>query len=1458
MLFSKWAFSIPIRECEEILLGNKVEVKGSELQIRESLKEVLSRTTGDSRGSYLEFAKFELVPIPSSTMRITNESNRTRRQHGRRSCNDISGFESDSSQSDRSIRNNSQNSSKWVVETVRKWGIKFSGSKKPQEAIIFLNKLEDLAECCEVDLDMLPRAMPVILTGDADEWYCTNQKDWVSWTEFKREFNRFFVPAEFSDEIEDEIIAYQQGPDQPIKQYVLRMRSLYRFASTKSETEKLNRIYKNSRCEFKNYIRRSEVKTVEQFMKECEVFEKTNELTSGGTNQNTRGNKSLSGTRFGHERTAAMTDENTMNNGDTHRNPFRNPPISNNTGNSQRFERRNEDYWKNITCFNCDRTGHTARRCKEPVRPWCRNCKRRGVHTDQCDCQREPPTLELCPLCRRRVPNAANCNCTIPGPSRGNNNTVNGASQELNYLHHDSRPYRPVEICNETFYALMDTGSTATYINNKVGQLLLDRGSRQQPSMVSTTLADGTNRILSKFIVANVRLGDKVVSHRLIVLPTLEQEVLLGIDILTKFKIDLVETDRYFRGESCSAIRSRELLNEDQEKKLSNLLEEELPKFEKLCSVTNFAEHVIRMKTDEPIRQRYYPKNPKMREVIYAQIDELVNNKQIEPSTSAYCSPIVLVKKKNNTWRMCIDFRRINEHSIRDAYPMPQINSILSRLQEAQYVSAIDLKNGYWQVPINVESRQYTAFVVPGRGLYQWRVMPFGLHSAPATFQRLLDQVVTCECDAFSVAYLDDIIIFSKDFESHLEHIRVVLRRLQEANLRINTEKSIFCKEEIQYLGHVVGGNGIKTDPGKIRAIVELEPPTNVSGVRRILGMVTWYAKFIKGFTKMVAPIQELLHKDCKFEWTETRQRALEEIKERMTTAPIIACPNYTLPFYLQTDASDVGIGSVLFQRDGENELVIAYRSRSLRPAEKNYTTTEKDYTTTEKECLAVVWSIEKNLEYLEGITFVVITDHMALKWIFKLPNPTGRLGRWVMEMRNYDFTLEHRKGIDNVVADTLSRHPIKLMEDSSEEFEEQINTHCAAIEGDEGCSWIQGLKQKIFEYPEKYPEYHIERDQVFRNCGGRLDGTHWKLCVPETQRTRVLKECHSDVLAGHFGINKTINKVLERYTWPRLARDVTKFVRECPSCLENKVPQTKPAGKMYTTQTKEPWEVVTIDFVGPLPRTSKGFCHILVIQDKFSKWVEVTPVAKATATGLKKILREKIFCRFGWPRVVITDNGSQFSSRAFKRFLVENGVKQQFTPPYSPQCNSTERINRVIKTCIKQFLGSQHTGWSDSLSEIQFAINSAVQDSTGFSPATINFGRNPRTPHTLYEEAGGEHQRYDPESHQEHMKQLRELVTANMAKASVMQSKYYNLRRREWSPQIGDQVYKRNYPLSKAATGYAAKLVPYYSGPFYVQNFRSPNVVELTKEGDAPNKIYRAHIKDLKEVRADDRAMSA
>lgn len=776
-----------------------------------------------------------------------------------------------------------------------------------------------------------------------------------------------------------------------------------------------------------------------------------------------------------------------------------------------------------------------------------------------------------------------------------------------------------------------------------------------------------------------------------------------------------------------------------------------------------------------------------------------------------------------------MDFRYLNSKSDPDAYPLPRISTILDRLREANFVSSIDLKDGYWQIPLEHSSRKYTAFTVPGRGLYQWCVMPFGLHSAPATFQRALDTVIGVEMEPFAFAYLDDIIVIGRTMEEHLSNLKQVFRRLRDANLRINPEKCEFFKSETKYLGHVVSAQGIHTDPDKIAAIRELPAPTTLKELRRFLGIVSWYRRFVPEFATLAFPLTSMLKKGKHWRWTEDQQTVYEILKVRLTEAPVLACPDFSVPFTLQTDASDYGLGAVLTQVLDGAERVIAYASRVLNGAEKNYSATEK-------ECLAIIWGVRKMRPYLEGYHFNVITDHLSLKWLNSIENPTGRLARWALELQQYTFSIHYRKGRNNVVADALSRQPLE-------------HIRRATVQENE-CPWITKKIASIKANPEKFSDYAVVNQELFRHIPGNPhdeDCAPWKLCVPSSQRERVLIENHSRATAGHMGIRKTINRICNRYYWPGMQRDIAKFVRSCESCQRYKPHQVAPAGEMLVAVPEEPWATVCTDYVGPLPRTKHGNTMLLVFFDRFSKWVELVPQRRATAEGVVKAFRERILARFGAPKVLISDNGSQFTSKILQKYLRDVGVHHQFTAPYCPQENPTERANRTIKTMIAQVSQNQHNRWDDLLPEISLAINTAISESTGYSPAYLVQCREPRLPKSLYDETvpGTGNTRKTPEERVSELREVFQIVRKRMSQAAEEQRRHYNLRRRPWKPVVGETVLVKQHPQSKAIDQFAAKLAPKYDGPFDIIDFVSPVIVRL--QGPDKRSTKLAHLSELK-----------
>jgi transposase InsO family protein len=989
----------------------------------------------------------------------------------------------------------------------------------------------------------------------------------------------------------------------------------------------------------------------------------------------------------------------------------------------------------------------------------------------------------------------------------------------------DHRPHVTTQILGEWYSALVDTGAAGSFIGDSLRDKCYRHLRPVTPTIQSARMANGQVDTITEAYWISLKIGTRTIQGKFHHLPHLPSDLVLGIDVLRQypFSIDLkggsaslqspaaVDVVQPTPTHPASQVSNSPplILSPDEDQRLRQFLSEELPLFDTVRGLTPLAQHEIRLLHPEPVKQRYRPRNPFMQGIIDEEVDKMLAEGVIEPSGSPWSSPIVLAKKKDGKYRFCIDFRKVNEVTRKDAYPLPFINVILDKLRRARYISTIDLKSGYWQVPLTPVSKPITAFTVPSRGLYQFRVMPFGLHSAPATFQRLMDRVIGPELDPYCFAYLDDIVVLGETFEQHLEVLQEVFRRLRAANLRLNPDKCQFGRRSLTYLGHVVTATGIRTDPEKVAAIQQLTTPKTPRQVRRFLGMASWYRRFIPDFSRIAAPLNRLLKKGIRWEWTPEQDAAFDTLKNSLSVAPVLACPNFGKPFVLQTDAADTGLGVALTQYIDGGDHVIAYASRSL-------TKPEQAYSTTEKECLAVVWGIEKMRPYLEGYRFTVLTDHQSLKWLQTIKDPTGRLARWAIFLQQHDFDIRYRKGVLNRVADALSRQPATAKDETTPEG-------LFTLEGAPGCSWYTKMRREVEKNPAAYPDYCIQGDRLHRHFWDMSDSTEpelsdpWKLCVPKPARAAVLKECHDNPTAGHLGIAKTTARLALRYYWPGMFREAAQYVRKCPSCQRYKTPQQQPPGKMYPTPNRQPWETVSTDLVGPLPRSSRGNCYVVVMQDRFTKWVQCRAVRKATARAVTQALYEEVITRFGCPVTVISDNGTQYSGTTFRTLLQELGITHRLTPPYTPQANPVERTNKTLKTMVAQFCEADQKKWDARLPELMFALNTSRHESTKYTPAMLNFGRELVVPNAVHRPAPGNaaadppadtaadevKEADDAVHHSERLRLLKdtfELVRVNLARAFAKQSKYYNLRHREWRCHLGDRVLKRDHPLSSGA----------------------------------------------------------
>lgn len=987
------------------------------------------------------------------------------------------------------------------------------------------------------------------------------------------------------------------------------------------------------------------------------------------------------------------------------------------------------------------------------------------------------------------------------------------------------RPMTRIYLMGRPFTALLDSGSARSFVNITVGQHCHRHRYRPHEILTPVRLADGGEVTVTEWYNVPTTIGRQMRVQTFGVMTDLSPDIILGVDALAAFRIGIPPPPVELAAATVASTGSN---NETHQcsASLEAFLASELPKFESIRGPTDVATHRIHLKDARPIKQRYRPRNPAMQEIIDQEVQKMEQAGVIEPSSSPWSSPVVIARKKDGRPRFCIDFRKVNEVSEKDAYPLPQVNATLDKLRGARYLSTIDLKDGYWQIPLAPESRPITAFTVPGRGLMQFRVMPFGLHSAPATFQRLLDTILGPALEPHVFVYLDDIIVVSPTLKSHLQHLGEVFRRLRESKLRINPDKCRFGVNELKYLGHVVTREGVHTDPAKIEAVARIPAPRNIREIRQFVGMLSWYRRFIPRFSERARPLTCLTGKRAKWKWAQEEEDAFLDLKKALTTTPVLACPDFAEIFTLQTDASSTGLGAVLTQTLDGHERVIAYASRTLNKAEQNYSVTEK-------ECLAVVWGIRKLRAYLEGYRFIVLTDHQSLKWLMKMEDPTGRLARWALELQQYDFEICYRRGALNNVADALSRSPLPTATCAAD---------IAAV-----CPWYQPLYRAVRNRPDENPDYCIRDGRLYRHILHSLNkddtGDEWKMCVPTSERPAILHRNHDAPTAGHLGIAKTISRLARTYYWPGMFRDAAKHVKTCESCRVYKPAQQGTAGRMLPFPAERPWQIVAVDLVGPLPRSKKGHAWLLAAQDKYTKYSEILPLRRATAVAVTEGIYRNVILRHGAPEIIISDNGKQFISREFQGMLRDAGITPRLTPPYTPQCNPEERLNRVIKTMIGQYAGRQQKTWDALLPEIQFALNTAVHDSTGYTPAFLDRGRELRPP------GGPATGRISaPPDISQRVKQLteaQEVARINMARAFQRQAHHYNLRRRDWRPRLGDTVYTRSHELSRKTDDKAAKLLPRFRGPYTITKVVSPNIYNLRDRNGRCLKTV--HISQLK-----------
>ena len=772
-------------------------------------------------------------------------------------------------------------------------------------------------------------------------------------------------------------------------------------------------------------------------------------------------------------------------------------------------------------------------------------------------------------------------------------------------------------------------------------------------------------------------------------------------------------------------------------------------------------------------------------------IDQLKEQGSIQESNSPWASPIVLVRKKTGKIRLCVDYRKLNQQTRKDAYPLPRTQDCLDAMAGSTIFSTLDMTAGYNQVPVKPEDIPKTAFVTK-HGLYEFRTMPFGLTNEPATFQRVMELALQGLQWTSCLIYLDDVIIFGATFEQHQQRLRQILSRVKLAKMKLKPEKCELCQAEVTFLGHVVSKEGILPNPSLVDKIKQWPPPQNVTEVRQFLGLASYYRRFIKNFSIIARPLSDLTRKDTKLEWTSTCQTAFEELKGHLIGPEIMAYPCESGEYILDTDACNFGIGAVLSQVQNGKPRVIAYASRSLSKSERNYCVTDK-------VLLAVVYFVQYFRYYILGRKFLVRSDHQALRWLFSLREPKGRVSRWIEILSAYNFEIEYRPGKQHGNADGMSRCPnprectcseqevdlkcgpcnkcVKRATDMQHsETLRRIPTQTTPppVDTSSDSTWFTGHTTRELRHLQssdpaigallRWKQQHkrpygteicsnspetrhywnywnsieIHGDLLFkRNHSG--DGGSGKLqfVVPQKMRNTVLRQMHDSVIGAHLGRRKTTSKVLQNCYWFQLRDDVHNWLACCDICAANKSPTKKPRAPLGDMRVGAPMDRWAWDIIGPLPVTSRGNRYILVVTDAFSKWVEAFALEDQTAETCAKCLVKEMISRYGYPLDLLSDQGRNFESQIFAELCQLLGIRKIRTSPRHPQSNGqVERFKKTLIPMIRPYLQGEQTNWDINLHLLTSAYRSTRHESTRYTPNMLMFRREVRLPGEIITES--------------------------------------------------------------------------------------------------------------------------
>ena len=885
---------------------------------------------------------------------------------------------------------------------------------------------------------------------------------------------------------------------------------------------------------------------------------------------------------------------------------------------------------------------------------------------------------------------------------------------------------------------------------------------------------------------------------------------------------------------------------------------------------TDKVKHSIDSGDAAPFKMPYRRLPLAKKRVVEEQVRIMLEQKVITPSSSPWSSPVQMVTKKDGTIRFCIDYRKMNGVTKKNAYPLPRIDETLDSLGGNQWFCTLDLQSGYWQIAMKEEDKEKTAFT-SHIGLYQFELMPFGLCNAPATFEAMMETLLSDLLWRKCLMYLDDVIVFGKSFEECALNLGEVLQRIRDNGLTLKPKKCELFKKSMVYLGRIISTDGVKADPEKLETVATWETPKGPKDIRSFLGFCSYYRDFIPGFSGVSQPLQKLSHwtpgrRKEKFPWGAEQDRAFQALKALFEDTPVLRYPTEHGHFILDTDASNESIGAALSQIQEGIEVPLAFASNSMNKAQRNYCTTKR-------ELLAVVVYTKKFRHFLYGGNFTLRTDHSALRWLLNFKDAEGMIGRWLNHLSEFGLEnaqIQHRPGAKHINADCLSRRPIRKC---SRIDCEDCGAHNAVVANVRLP--YDGLLQNLLEWSSETirdyqqadptiaklrevvpsgvcpvrPEISLENREMrrflaqFAELEMRDDLLcRWKTCpgkrkvlqivIPAAMRRDILYYCHGHSSSGHFGKKRSLERLSRRYYWPGMSGDLLRWITTCPACCLGK--PGPGMGKMPLQQ--ELFGVrfarIAVDIISGIKTTPRGNTCMMVVSDYYTKYTRVYPLPDHTAATCAEALVKGWVLHLGAPLMLHSDQGREFESKLWAAMCHQLAICKTRTNPYRPQSDGqVERFNRTLIQVLKPLVNEYMDDWDEQCEFVVHAYNNTVHSSTNCTPNLLVFGEDLIMPADLVFGVVG----ISPEapctvlfveSLRERFKSAYEVVRTQLQKAANWQKVGYDTGLKFRRFEVGDKVIRLHEPLCNI------KLANNWDGPYTVVKCISQATVLIQSEG--------------------------